>query len=133
VPSSSNSFRCSLRGHSADVFCRPLRCDAREVAARLAVLGHCHHHTITLPSSDQVLALPIGTRTLDVVAAASSSSRGARRPCCGPRASSGRPGGGRQLLDLSVDIDVMYSVFEWVPQIGGGGEVPSIEGKERGF
>jgi hypothetical protein len=78
VPSSSNSFRCSLslRGHSGDVFRRPLRRDAREVAARLAVLGHCHHAAITLPSSDQVLALPIGTRPLDVVDAASSSSRG---------------------------------------------------------
>jgi serine/threonine protein kinase len=44
--SSSNSFRCSLRGHPAAVFRRPLRRDAREVAARLAVLGHCHHAAI---------------------------------------------------------------------------------------
>ncbi|RCV08964.1 hypothetical protein SETIT_1G368900v2 [Setaria italica] len=46
APSSSNSFRCSLRGHPAAVFRRPLRRDAREVAARLAVLGHCHHAAI---------------------------------------------------------------------------------------
>ncbi|KAL6635367.1 hypothetical protein ACP70R_028038 [Stipagrostis hirtigluma subsp. patula] len=44
--SSSNSFRCSLRGHPAAVFRRPLRRDSREVAARLAVLGHCHHAAI---------------------------------------------------------------------------------------
>ncbi|CAN6279583.1 unnamed protein product [Urochloa humidicola] len=44
--SSSNSFRCSLRGHPAAVFRRPLRRDAREVAARLAALGHCHHAAI---------------------------------------------------------------------------------------
>ncbi|CAN6252787.1 unnamed protein product [Urochloa humidicola] len=44
--SSSNSFRCSLRGHQAAVFRRPLRRDAREVAARLAALGHCHHAAI---------------------------------------------------------------------------------------
>ncbi|KAF8779521.1 hypothetical protein HU200_002577 [Digitaria exilis] len=44
--SSSNSFRCALRGHQAAVFRRPLRRDAREVAARLAVLGHCHHAAI---------------------------------------------------------------------------------------
>ncbi|KAK3159486.1 hypothetical protein QOZ80_2AG0150690 [Eleusine coracana subsp. coracana] len=44
--SGSNSFRCSLRGHSAAVFRRPLRRDAREVSARLAVLGHCHHAAI---------------------------------------------------------------------------------------
>ncbi|KAK3155670.1 hypothetical protein QOZ80_2BG0206120 [Eleusine coracana subsp. coracana] len=42
----SNSFRCSLRGHPAAVFRRPLRRDAREVSARLAVLGHCHHAAI---------------------------------------------------------------------------------------
>lgn len=46
APSSSNSFRCSLRGHPAAVFRRPLRRDAREVASRLAVLGHCHHAAI---------------------------------------------------------------------------------------
>ncbi|RLM80954.1 hypothetical protein C2845_PM12G31140 [Panicum miliaceum] len=46
APSSSNSFRCSLRGHPAAVFRRPLRRDAREVTARLAVLGHCHHAAI---------------------------------------------------------------------------------------
>uniref|UniRef100_A0A0A9HS53 Protein kinase domain-containing protein n=1 Tax=Arundo donax TaxID=35708 RepID=A0A0A9HS53_ARUDO len=44
--SSSNSFRCTLRGHPAAVFRRPLRRDAREVSARLAVLGHCHHSAI---------------------------------------------------------------------------------------
>ncbi|CAN6232901.1 unnamed protein product [Urochloa humidicola] len=44
--SSSNSFRCSLRGHQAAVFRRPLRRDAREVTARLAALGHCHHAAI---------------------------------------------------------------------------------------
>ncbi|KAJ1281658.1 hypothetical protein BS78_04G322400 [Paspalum vaginatum] len=44
--SSSNSFRCTLRGHPAAVFRRPLRRDARDVAARLAVLGHCHHAAI---------------------------------------------------------------------------------------
>ncbi|XP_062221514.1 lysM domain receptor-like kinase 3 [Phragmites australis] len=44
--SSSNSFRCSLRGHPAAVFRRPLRRDAREVSARSAVLGHCHHAAI---------------------------------------------------------------------------------------
>jgi serine/threonine protein kinase len=44
--SSSNSFRCALRGHPAAVFRRPLRRDARDVAARLAVLGHCHHAAI---------------------------------------------------------------------------------------
>ncbi|XP_062220754.1 lysM domain receptor-like kinase 3 [Phragmites australis] len=44
--SSSNSFRCSLRGHPAAVFRRPLRRDAREVSSRLAVLGHCHHAAI---------------------------------------------------------------------------------------
>jgi hypothetical protein len=38
-----------------------------------------------LPSSDHVLVLPIGTRPLDIVGAASSSSRGTRQPCCGPR------------------------------------------------
>ncbi|XP_066332915.1 lysM domain receptor-like kinase 3 [Miscanthus floridulus] len=47
APSSSNSFRCALRGHPAAVFRRPLRRDARDVAARLAVLGHCHHAAIT--------------------------------------------------------------------------------------
>lgn len=46
APSSSNSFRCALRGHPAAVFRRPLRRDARDVAARLAVLGHCHHAAI---------------------------------------------------------------------------------------
>ncbi|KAG2655015.1 lysM domain receptor-like kinase 3 [Panicum virgatum] len=46
APSSSNSFRCSLRGHPAAVFRRPLRRDAREVTTRLAVLGHCHHAAI---------------------------------------------------------------------------------------
>lgn len=44
--SSSNSFRCSLRGHPAAVFRRPLRRDPHEVSARLAVLGHCHHAAI---------------------------------------------------------------------------------------
>lgn len=43
---SSNSFRCALRGHPAAVFRRPLRRDARDVAARLAALGHCHHAAI---------------------------------------------------------------------------------------
>ncbi|CAL4886038.1 unnamed protein product [Urochloa decumbens] len=46
TPSSSNSFRCTLRGHQAAVFRRPLRRDAGEVAARLASLGHCHHAAI---------------------------------------------------------------------------------------
>ncbi|KAG2662611.1 lysM domain receptor-like kinase 3 [Panicum virgatum] len=46
APSSSNSFRCSLRGHPAAVFRRPLSRDPREVTARLAVLGHCHHAAI---------------------------------------------------------------------------------------
>ncbi|CAD6241686.1 unnamed protein product [Miscanthus lutarioriparius] len=46
APSSSNSFRCALRGQPAAVFRRPLRRDARDVAARLAVLGHCHHAAI---------------------------------------------------------------------------------------
>ncbi|KAL6911260.1 hypothetical protein ACP4OV_000065 [Aristida adscensionis] len=46
APSSSNSFRCTLRGHPAAVFRRPLRRDARDVSARLAVLGHCHHAAI---------------------------------------------------------------------------------------
>jgi hypothetical protein len=36
------------------------------------------------------------------------------------------PGGG------SIWVDSIC-VFRWVPQIGGGGEVPSIEGMERGF
>ncbi|CAL5020261.1 unnamed protein product [Urochloa decumbens] len=44
--SSSNSFRCTLRGHQAAVFRRQLRRDAGEVAARLASLGHCHHAAI---------------------------------------------------------------------------------------
>ncbi|KAF0935439.1 hypothetical protein E2562_032689 [Oryza meyeriana var. granulata] len=43
---SSSSFRCSLRGHSAAVFRRPLRRDPAQVSARLAVLGHCHHAAI---------------------------------------------------------------------------------------
>lgn len=42
----STSFRCSLRGHSAAVFRRPLRRDQAHVAARLAALGHCHHAAI---------------------------------------------------------------------------------------
>ncbi|WVZ73117.1 hypothetical protein U9M48_021464 [Paspalum notatum var. saurae] len=46
APASSNSFRCTLRGHPAAIFRRPLRRDARDVAARLAVLGHCHHAAI---------------------------------------------------------------------------------------
>ncbi|XP_051191678.1 protein LYK5-like [Lolium perenne] len=46
APSSSNSFRCALRGHPAAVFRRALRRDPAEVSARLAVLGHCHHAAI---------------------------------------------------------------------------------------
>uniref|UniRef100_A0A0D9VMS3 Protein kinase domain-containing protein n=1 Tax=Leersia perrieri TaxID=77586 RepID=A0A0D9VMS3_9ORYZ len=43
----STSFRCSLRGHPAAVFRRPLRRrDACHVSSRLAVLGHCHHAAI---------------------------------------------------------------------------------------
>ncbi|KAF7087004.1 hypothetical protein CFC21_090232 [Triticum aestivum] len=44
--SSTNSFRCALRGHPAAVFRRALRRDPAEVSARLAVLGHCHHAAI---------------------------------------------------------------------------------------
>ena len=44
--SSSNSFRCTLRGHPAAVFRRALRREPAEVSARLAVLGHCHHAAI---------------------------------------------------------------------------------------
>jgi hypothetical protein len=63
----------------------------------LDVLGHCHHAAIALPSSDQVLVLPIGTFPLDVVGAASSSSRGrgGRAAARDPWAPPGRPGGGR--------------------------------------
>ncbi|KAM0845654.1 hypothetical protein ACQ4PT_056204 [Festuca glaucescens] len=46
APSSSNSFRCALRGHPAAVFRLALRRDPAEVSARLAVLGHCHHASI---------------------------------------------------------------------------------------
>ncbi|KAM0876605.1 hypothetical protein ACQ4PT_036066 [Festuca glaucescens] len=46
APSSSNSYRCALRGHPAAVFRRALRRDPAEVSARLAVLGHCHHAAI---------------------------------------------------------------------------------------
>lgn len=58
---------------------------------------------------------PISTRSLDVVGVVSSSSRGrgGRAAARGLRASPGRPGGRR--LNLSIDVDVMYNVFEWVP------------------
>ncbi|PNT69446.1 protein LYK5-like [Brachypodium distachyon] len=46
VPTSSNSFRCTLRGRPSAVFRRALRRDPREVASRLAALGHCHHAAI---------------------------------------------------------------------------------------
>uniref|UniRef100_A0A0E0GTV6 Uncharacterized protein n=1 Tax=Oryza nivara TaxID=4536 RepID=A0A0E0GTV6_ORYNI len=44
--SSSLSFRCSLRGHPAAVFRRPLRCDQAHNTAHLDVLGHCHHELL---------------------------------------------------------------------------------------
>jgi hypothetical protein len=49
----------------------------------------------------------------------------------------GRPGGWRQRLDLSVDVDVdadvMYGVFEWAPLIAGWRRGSLYKGDGEGF
>jgi hypothetical protein len=40
---------------------------------------------------------------------------------------------GRRSAAAYLCIDVISTFFEWVPQIGDEGEIPSIEGAEGGF
>jgi hypothetical protein len=42
-----------------------------------------------------------------------------------------RPGGGGG--GSIYLVDVICSIFEWVPQIVGGGEIPSVLGMASGF
>jgi hypothetical protein len=46
----------------------------------------------------------------------------------------GETGGGGSICDARVrDRGSIYSILEWAPQVGGGGEIPSTEEMERGF